>query len=43
MKKEIGLKAISLYYTPKEYKSLSNKLQRLKYPKNKLGGIVKAN
>jgi hypothetical protein len=40
MKKEIELKAISLYYTDKEYKSIRNKLQRLKYPRNKLGGIV---
>lgn len=40
MKKEIELKAISLYYTKKEYKSISNKLQRLKYPRNRLGGIV---
>ena len=40
MKKEIELKAISLYYTDKEYKSIRNKLQRLKYPRNKLGGII---
>ena len=40
MEKEIELNAIYLYYTQKEYKSIRNKLQRLKYPRNKLGGIV---
>ena len=40
MEKEIELNAIHLYYTQKEYKSIRNKLQRLKYPRNKLGGIV---
>ena len=40
MEKEIESNAIYLYYTQKEYKSIRNKLQRLKYPRNKLGGIV---
>ena len=40
MIKEIELQAISLYYTNKEYKNISNILSKLKYPKNKLGGMV---
>ena len=40
MKKEIELQAISLHYNPKEYNKVSDILKKLKYPKNKLGGIV---
>ena len=40
MIKEIELQAISLHYTNKEYKNISNILSKLKYPKNKLGGMV---